>query len=286
MILRLGICSFLALALLGSGGRTWGGASAAAYLTEEAWLAALPFPAPVVPLPPHSATAQDAFATYENGVPQTVTYFTSNAPNASALTITWTWNLDISGGQMNGYFHCVSYSYPCLGAHTITYTFPFNIIGMSGHLMYYFGPLGEPEYSINFFDIPKPAPTSDDPYYPTRPWISEGFYGALFAPTNTITMTWLPGLRNIDEAAFFILRSARVALAVPEPAALLVLAGGLLGLGFGRRMRGVANDDPCREAARRQRFVATAASDHDLPTFPIDEASSSSTARTSCGSPT
>jgi hypothetical protein len=125
-------------------------------------------------------------------------------------------------GQLSGSFNCNSFIYgPCLGVTSISYTLPFEIIGLAGTLNYNVGP-GQLS-DVGFFEFPRNSLAPDG-----NPYRYTGFWGDTFAPTRTLTLNWLPG----DLSASFSLTNAQVvrAVRVPEPGTLALLGTALLGL--------------------------------------------------------
>ncbi|MBX9699516.1 MAG: hypothetical protein K2X74_08765, partial [Acetobacteraceae bacterium] len=223
-----GLCltAILTLGALLDGAAMPSGARAAGFLQESDWLAAVSG-SPILEMPAHTAMAQDAYATYAQGVPQVITFGTSSTPGGPTVTRAHLWDLDTSAGQMQGAFRCYEFAYPCLGAYRITYIFPFAITALAGHLTQDVGPDRRPE--LDFFGIPAPSFRCPDPYYPcSGPQnIFSAFYGATFAPTDTINITWPPGIFSRDDWESFRLTNARVVPA-PEPSTAAVMASALL----------------------------------------------------------
>lgn len=143
---------------------------------------------------------------------------------------------DGMGGSLKGHFECVSPISGCLGAHTITYTLPFEITGLAGDLdlgIWYLGSLSV----IPFFEL---TDAMGGPYsYPDHPYGTyEGFWGTTFEPTKSLTIVWTPGLGSADAGANFSLSNLLVltggassaVTAVPEPASMAIFGVGLAGL--------------------------------------------------------
>ena len=175
----------------------------AAYTSSDAWASQLqagPSQA-LVPFPSYTLVTQDAFGT--------------TAPRQVNTS-----------GQLSGNYGCNSAINPCSGAYRLTYTLPFDIVGFGGDLELR-------QVQTDFrppLDVPLTRTLEGRAY--------SGFYGDLFSPTNTITITWLPGLLSTDDFGSFTLRSAQVVPApVPEPASALALAGALLLAGWFRGLR-------------------------------------------------
>jgi hypothetical protein len=129
-------------------------------------------------------------------------------------------------GQIGGSFGCHSAYYRCLGAHTITYKLPYEIVGISGMLDLN-NPWGGQLSDIGFFEFPLNYVAPDG-----HPYRYRGFWADTFAPTDTLTIVWSPGVRNADSIANFLLTDAQVvrAVRVPEPGTLALLGTALLGL--------------------------------------------------------
>ncbi|MGG5888827.1 PEP-CTERM sorting domain-containing protein [Falsiroseomonas sp. HC035] len=149
-----------------------------------------------------------------------------------------------AAGQMTGDFGCHSAYYRCLGAHTVTYTLPYEIIGLAGQLqatsVTKFGFFGFPwdHHDVDTMITYQDGVKLLDSY--------SGFWGTTFAaPTNTVTVTWGPGLINMDDAAWFrltdlvALKAAPgvTATPVPEPASLALFGLGLAGIAVIRGRR-------------------------------------------------
>ena len=103
-------------------------------------------------------------------------------------------------------FGCASPIFPCLRAHTITYTLPFKISGLGGELAASFGSVGPS--SLPFFGIGA-GDYALDPGTGNTPFRYTGFWGTVFGePTDTFSIVWTPGLQNADDLASFLLTNA------------------------------------------------------------------------------
>ncbi len=130
-----------------------------------------------------------------------------------------------SSGQLSGSYGCNSGIYPCSGAYRLTYTLPFAIIGFEGNLQY------RQAYGQETPIFSVPLGNSTNINY-------NGFYGEIFSPTNTITLTWQAGIVSTDDNGGFLLTSASVipaSTAVPEPASLATLGLSIVAFGMLRR---------------------------------------------------
>jgi hypothetical protein len=179
-------------------------------------------------MPAHSITITDNVGSYTPatiGMPVPISLTTGGEPDRLSNGRVFIRPAPTEAGQLAGNFGCVSFAWPCLGAHTVTYTLPFEIIGLSG-MLNLSAPNGQLS-DIGFFEFPRNYVAPDG-----NPFRYNGFWGDTFAPTNTLTIVWSPGVFNTDNVGSFTLSNAQVVRATPvsEPASMALFVAGLLGL--------------------------------------------------------
>jgi hypothetical protein len=229
-----GMARLAAILLAATAACTAAAAPVETFLNQADWLAAAQHHpgAAVQALPAHTVLMRDAFGAWTPAEQGTSVLVGLNAfpYNNERATATRTLPPPLTtAGQWSGNFGCATPVLTCLGATTATYTLPFPIMGLAGALDYTFASNGP---TLDFFD---PALLGDPANNP-NPFRYRGFYGALFAPTDTITVTWTrPG----DDLTRFVLAGAQVLVApISEAGGFGLFALGLLalaGLGVSRR---------------------------------------------------
>ena len=201
----------------------------AAYLTQGEFRSALGGAnSQMTAMPAQSITITDNVGSYTPatiGVPVPISLMTGGEPDRFSNGRVFIRPASTEAGQLGGNFGCVSFAWPCLGAHTITYNLPFEIIGLSG-LLNLSVPNGQLS-DVRFFEFARNSVAPDG-----NPFRYNGFWGDIFAPTNTLTILWSPGVFNTDNFGGFTLSSAQVVRATPvsEPASMTLFGAGLLGL--------------------------------------------------------
>jgi hypothetical protein len=204
----------------------------AAFLTEGAFRSSLgALNSHLDAMPAQSIVIADAYGSYTpatrldwvyTGGPQYVSDYSYPLFNFSEYSVrSQPVPASTSAGQLAGRFECHPFVYGCLGAYRITYTLPFEIVGLAGMLDLYV-PNGRFS-DVDFFEFASNSLSPDG-----HPFRYRGFWATTFAPTNTFTINWRP----MDGFSNFTLSEAQVvrAVRVPEPGTLALLGTALLGL--------------------------------------------------------
>lgn len=213
----------------------------AAYFDEASWRSAAGASNPNSPLvhemPGYTITIRDAYGIYTPETRNEPVYAGRGWPvesYGSVWTPRWTPQNVSSPGSMSGNFECHSAYYPCLGAYEITYHFPHKIRGLAGDLSFY---TGYYEYWSTLAEIIPffPLPDVSLEELASNGFIYSGYFGALFQPTDTLSILWPMGQWSADNHVWFLLSNAVVLaapgqVAVPEPSALTLLGVMLVGL--------------------------------------------------------
>ncbi len=220
-------------------------AEARQYLDPVAWEKAAARPlrrAEYLSFPGYAVVFHDSFGTWRPGEQFDLVDVGAGrmmdrryAPYAAFLGAPGTWG---------GAFTCYSPVYPCLGINAASYTLPYKIIGMTGHLTYSawggFAMNGIDAFDNAAFDQAAGGAMT-----------YSGFFGTLFdRGTRVLDLGWLTPLS--DNASSFHLADARVlvrvrnvaareaveplATSVPEPSTLVLFALTLTGLLVSRRV--------------------------------------------------
>lgn len=171
-------------------------ATAAYYLNQSAWEAALPTGTVVVPFPEAIMIGTDSYGSD-------------------------TWISSAFGSP----FTCHAAFFPCLGVFNLNYALPFDILGISGELNIY------RVYGSDNFNpfVTSPMSLPSNICFTSARNCYQGFYGALFEPTNHLSIDWPEGHQSRDAYLVIELKNASV-VRVPESTTLVIFGAGLLGL--------------------------------------------------------
>jgi hypothetical protein len=236
-------------------------AGAGVYLNAADWYTQAVVPnvvsgtAALAVMPAQNIVVRDYFGSYTAETRSDPVYigvhgYAQDPDTFSSRAFAFQSDLSNAPGQMTGHFTCHSAVSRCLGAHTIRFTLPFDIVGLGGNLEYMFGYGGSAD-ALPFFGFAhefwEPSTFIQRPgdEHPLG-YSYGGFWAKTFAATNVLTFVWPDGISNQDDFAFFKLDNLMVLKAdmsgaspvpVPEPVSVALFGLGLAGLIVVRRRK-------------------------------------------------
>ncbi|RKK02400.1 PEP-CTERM sorting domain-containing protein [Pseudoroseomonas wenyumeiae] len=221
-------------------------AEAAAYFTTDAWYGAISDAAAergsvtLTPLGGYEVSYTDWYGSW--------TQETKNDPFPAGPDAGWYFQPDsllsrgvvhfandVTPGTLAGTYSCHSPISRCVGVMSMTFTLPYEVIGLSGMLNLWADHW--PTVSI-FPELEVGSILKGTDWKLNDP---DTFYGKMFdLPTNTFTVNWNYGQYGSDNFAGFTLTDVmlvRAPTAVPEPASAALFGFGLLSVFMARRFR-------------------------------------------------
>jgi hypothetical protein len=221
-------------------------AQAAAYFTTDAWYSAVSDAAAergsvlLTPLGEYEITYRDWYGSWTQETrydpfpagPEAGSYF----PPGTMLSrgVAYFAN-DVTPGSLAGTYSCHSPISRCVGVMSMTFTLPYEVIGLSGMLNLW----ADHWPPLNIFpELEVGSILKGTDWKLNNP---DTFYGKMFGlPTDTFTVTWNYGPYGSDNFAGFTLSDVmlvRAPSAVPEPASAALFGFGLLSVFMARRFR-------------------------------------------------
>jgi hypothetical protein len=207
--------------------------AASAYLDAGAWLSAAGSLGPVmlVPLTLHSPVFRDDFGTYTD--PAETVFIP--APFGPEYGEGWFarhlgfFPPTLGPATVEVIFKCAENAYSCLGVKGFEAAFDRPVLGFGGAFAWH---IGYGDHRENPVDVAGHVLTWDTPLSPVAgddPRIRHGFLGFI-GEMDTLRIDWLVGAADDFSWVRWTSPFAIVAMAVPEPSALALLAGALVAL--------------------------------------------------------
>lgn len=206
--------------------------AATAYLDANAWLSAAGSLGPVmlVPFTLHSPVFRDDFSTYTDPTEPVP------VPTPAAFSFEPGWYTrhhsffapTLGPDMIEVHFTCAEPVYPCLGVKGFEAAFDRPVLGFGGAFTWHIG-YGDVEHPVDVAGHVLDWETPLSPIAGEHPSIRHGFLGFIGA-MDTLRIDWLVGSPDDFSSVRWTSPFAIVAMAVPEPSALALVAGALIAL--------------------------------------------------------